>query len=74
VHRQSVYFRSLAAGTIVIVALNVLLVPRFGVAGAIKATVLSTVCVVLINAVGLSTRLRWQMFAGLSQGSQPHWG
>jgi O-antigen/teichoic acid export membrane protein len=65
VHRQSVYFRSLAAGTIVIAALNVLLVPRFGVVGAIKATVLSTVCVVSINAVGLAARVPWQVFAEL---------
>jgi O-antigen/teichoic acid export membrane protein len=65
VRGQSVYFRSLAAGTIVIAALNVLLVPRFGVEGAIKATVLSTVCVVLINAAGLTGRIPWQKFAGV---------
>jgi O-antigen/teichoic acid export membrane protein len=65
VHRQSVYFRSLAAGTVVIACLNVLLVPAIGLVGAIQATVLSTSCVVLINAAGLSRHLPWREFAGI---------
>ncbi|HUO68836.1 MAG TPA: polysaccharide biosynthesis C-terminal domain-containing protein, partial [Gammaproteobacteria bacterium] len=65
VRKQSVYFRSLAVGTGVIAALNVLLIPRSGVVGAIHATVLSTACVVLINAVGLSNRIPWRVFGGL---------
>jgi O-antigen/teichoic acid export membrane protein len=65
VHRQSVYFRSLAIGTVVIVALNLILIPRSGVVGAIHATVVSTVCVVLINAMGLATRVQWRVFGGL---------
>ena len=39
VRKQSVYLRSLAVGTVVIAALNVLLIPRSGVVGAIQATV-----------------------------------
>jgi O-antigen/teichoic acid export membrane protein len=65
VHRQSVYFRSLAVGTVVIAVLNVLLIPRSGVVGAIHATVISTACVVLINAVGLSKRVPWRVFGEL---------
>ncbi len=65
VHRQSVYFRSLAVGTVVIVILNVLLIPRNGVAGAIHATVISTACVVLINAAGLAKRVPWRVFGEL---------
>ncbi len=62
VHRQSVYFRSLAAGTVLIAGLNVVLVPWIGVLGAIQAAVLSTVCVVLINAAGLARRVPWRTF------------
>jgi O-antigen/teichoic acid export membrane protein len=65
VRQQSVYFRSLAVGTVVIVALNVLLIPRSGVVGAIHATVVSTACVVLINAAGLATRVPWRVFGEL---------
>jgi O-antigen/teichoic acid export membrane protein len=65
VRRQSVYFRSLAVGTVVIAALNVLLIPRSGVLGAIHATVLSTACVVVINAVGLANRIPWRVFGVL---------
>lgn len=65
VHWQSVYFRSLAIGTVVIAALNVLLVPTLGVVGAITATVLSTVCVVSVNAAGLARRVGWRVFGGL---------
>jgi O-antigen/teichoic acid export membrane protein len=65
VRGQSVYFRSLAAGTIVIAGLNVLLIPRIGVVGAIQATVLSTAVVVLINAAGLAKHVPWRVFAGV---------
>jgi O-antigen/teichoic acid export membrane protein len=65
VRKQSVYFRSLAVGTVVIAALNLLLIPRSGVLGAIHATVISTLCVVLINAVGLAQRVPWRVFAEL---------
>jgi O-antigen/teichoic acid export membrane protein len=63
--KQSVYFRSLAVGTVVIAALNVLLIPRSGVVGAIHATVASTACVVLINAIGLANRIPWRVFGEL---------
>ena len=59
------YFRSLAVGTVVIVILNVLLIPRSGVAGAIHAIVLSTACVVLINAAGLAERVPWRVLGEL---------
>jgi O-antigen/teichoic acid export membrane protein len=65
VHRQAVYFRSLAIGTVVIVTLNVILIPRSGVVGAIHATVISTACVVLINAMGLASRVHWRVFGEL---------
>ncbi len=65
VHRQSVYFRSLAAGTALIAALNVLLVPRIGVVGAIQAAICSTAGVVLICAAGLARHLARAALAGL---------
>ena len=65
VRQQSVYFRSLAVGTVVIVTLNVLLIPKSGVVGAIHATVISTACVVLINAAGLANRIPWRVFGEL---------
>jgi O-antigen/teichoic acid export membrane protein len=65
VRRQSLYFRALVAGTVVIAGLNVLLVPRIGVVGAVQAAVLSTACVVLISAAGLASRVPWRVFAGL---------
>jgi hypothetical protein len=60
-----VYFRSLAIGTAVIALLNVLLIPRLGVAGAIQAAVLSTVCVVLVCAAGMSRHLPRAALAGV---------
>jgi O-antigen/teichoic acid export membrane protein len=63
--QQSVYFRSLAVGTVVIAILNVLLIPSRGVVGAIHATVISTACVVLINASGLAKRIPWRLFGEL---------
>jgi O-antigen/teichoic acid export membrane protein len=69
VHRQAVYFRSLAAGVALIAVLNVVLVPRLGVLGAVQAAVLSTCCVVLICAAGLSRFLAWGTFMGLAARS-----
>jgi len=66
VHRQSVYFRSLAAGTVMIAVLNVLLIPRIGVSGAIQAAIVSTCCVVLICAAGFTRHLRWRVFVELA--------
>jgi O-antigen/teichoic acid export membrane protein len=65
VQRQVVYFRSLAAGTVVIAALNVVLIPRIGVSGAVQAAVFSTCCVVSICAAGLARFVRWRVFMEL---------
>jgi PST family polysaccharide transporter len=66
VHRQSVYFRSLAAGTAVIAVLNVLLIPRVGVTGAVQAAIFSTCCVVLICAAGFVRHVRWSVLTELA--------
>ncbi len=66
VHRASVYFRSLAVGTAVIAVLNVLLVPRIGVVGAVQAAIVSTFGVGLLCAQGLTRHLGWRVFIGLS--------
>jgi O-antigen/teichoic acid export membrane protein len=65
VQRQAVYFRSLAAGTVMIAALNVVLIPRIGVIGAVQAAVFSTCCVVAICAAGLARYVRWGIFVEL---------
>jgi O-antigen/teichoic acid export membrane protein len=65
VRRQAVYFRSLAIGTAMIVALNLVLIPRFGVSGAVQAAVFSTCCVVSICAAGLAQFVRWRVFIEL---------
>jgi O-antigen/teichoic acid export membrane protein len=65
VQRQAVYFRSLAAGTVVIAALNVVLIPRVGVSGAVQAAVFSTCCVVSICAAGLVRFVQWRIFIEL---------
>jgi O-antigen/teichoic acid export membrane protein len=65
VQRQAVYFRSLAAGTVVIAALNVVLIPRIGVSGAVQAAIFSTCCVVSICAAGLAQFVRWRVFIEL---------
>ncbi|MFL6604124.1 MAG: lipopolysaccharide biosynthesis protein [Steroidobacteraceae bacterium] len=66
VRRQSVYFRSLMAGTAMIALLNVLLIPRIGVTGAVQAAIVSTCCVVFICAVGFARYLRWRVFIELA--------
>ena len=65
VQLQAVYFRSLAAGTVVIAALNVVLIPRIGVSGAVQAAVLSTCCVVSICAAGLARCVGRRIFIEL---------
>jgi len=65
VQRQAVYFRSLAIGTVVIVGLNLVLIPRLGVSGAVQAAVLSTCGVVSICAAGLAQFVRWRVFIEL---------
>jgi len=65
VHGASVYFRSLAVGTAMIAVLNVLLVPRLGVVGAVQAAIISTCGVVLLCAQGLAPQVGWRVFIGL---------
>jgi O-antigen/teichoic acid export membrane protein len=60
VHRQAVYFQSLAAGVALIAVLNLVLIPRLGVVGAVQAATFSTCCVVLICAAGLVRYVPWR--------------
>jgi len=62
VQRQAVYFRALAAGVAVMVTLNLVLIPRLGVVGAVQAAAFSTCCVVLICAAGLARYVPWRTF------------
>jgi len=64
VRLQSLYFRALAVGVAMIAALNVLLIPRIGVVGAVQAAVFSTCCVVAICAAGLARYVQWREFIG----------
>lgn len=66
VHRQATYFRSLSIGVVVIAILNVLLIPRVGVAGAVQAAVLSTFCVVLVCVRGLMPHVAGRVFLELA--------
>jgi O-antigen/teichoic acid export membrane protein len=59
VHQQVVYFRSLAVGVAIIAVLNIMLIPRFGVVGAVQAATFSTCCVVLLCAAGLARHVPW---------------
>jgi O-antigen/teichoic acid export membrane protein len=59
VQQQAVYFRSLAAGVALIAVLNVVLIPRFGVVGAVQAATFSTCCVVLICSAGVARYVPW---------------
>jgi O-antigen/teichoic acid export membrane protein len=65
IHRPAVYLRSLIIGTVAITALNVVLVPRIGVVGAIQAAVVSTCAVVVFCARGMGTHLRGGVLVGL---------
>jgi PST family polysaccharide transporter len=66
VQRAAVYFRSLAVGTALIALLNLLLVPRIGVVGAVQAAIISTCGVALLCARGLAHHVGWRVFIGLS--------
>ena len=57
-HRQNLYCGSLLVGTAIIWALNYLLIPRFGLVGAIGAAIVSTFIIDLICVVGLSRRIK----------------
>jgi O-antigen/teichoic acid export membrane protein len=66
VHLQSAYFRSLAAGVAIIAVLNVVLIPRIGVIGAVQAAIFSTCCVVLICAAALARYVPWRAYIELT--------
>ena len=55
--RQTTYLFALSAGTVLIVILNVVLIPRFGLPGAIVAAAVSTACVDAICAARLAQPL-----------------
>jgi O-antigen/teichoic acid export membrane protein len=57
VNRQTFYFGSLVVGTVVIVILNFMLIPRRGILGAIIAAIISILVVDLICAAGLLRQL-----------------
>ncbi len=57
VRRQSYYCGSLVFGTVMIVILNFLLIPRYGILGAIIAAIASIAAVDLICAFGLLRQL-----------------
>jgi O-antigen/teichoic acid export membrane protein len=61
--RQNVYLRALMLGTICIVALNIWLIPQYGMSGAIAAVVASSVLVDGIAIVSLRSDLRPSVFA-----------
>jgi O-antigen/teichoic acid export membrane protein len=64
VHAQGSYFKALVIGTVLILLLNVALIPRFGLFGAIVAGVVSTLVVVLLCARVLSRHLpAWMLLA-----------
>jgi PAS domain S-box-containing protein len=61
--RQSWYAGSLAVGTAVIVTLNILLIPKFGLRGALAAAILSTIVVDIACLYGLRHHVRLSSFA-----------
>ncbi len=58
VGRQATYVRNLGAGTLVIIVLNVVLIPRFGLEGAVWAAIASTTGVGLACVVALRSHVR----------------
>jgi PAS domain S-box-containing protein len=61
-HRQSWYAISLAFGTAVIVALNVVLIPRFALRGALAAAIASTIVVDIACLYGLRRHVQLSTF------------
>jgi O-antigen/teichoic acid export membrane protein len=60
--RQNTYLWTLCLGTILIVGLNLLLIPRFGTGGAIGAVVLGTAAVDLAAMLSLRSDLPGSVF------------
>ncbi|HET9391884.1 MAG TPA: oligosaccharide flippase family protein [Steroidobacteraceae bacterium] len=52
--RQTLYFVGLSIGTALIVALNIVLIPSFGLGGAVLAALISTASVDVVCVVGLT--------------------
>jgi O-antigen/teichoic acid export membrane protein len=61
--RQNTYLRVLTVGTVLIVGLNILLIPRYGTGGAIAAVVLGTGVVNLMAMRSLRADFPWHLFA-----------
>jgi O-antigen/teichoic acid export membrane protein len=57
IHRQTWYCISLLVGTVIIWSLNYLLIPPFGILGAIVAAIISTAVVDLMGVAGLAQRV-----------------
>jgi O-antigen/teichoic acid export membrane protein len=63
-HGQTLYVRCLFIGTIVIAVLNILLIPRLGILGAVLAAVASSLVVDVLCVYALRSRLRSSLFVG----------
>ncbi len=61
--RQNTYLGAMVLGTVLIVVLNLVLIPQFGMAGAIGAVVASSVLVDLVAIVRLRSDLRPRVLA-----------
>ena len=65
VHRQLFYCYSLMLGTVVVVALNLWLIPRYAIPGAVGAVIVSIVVVDAFCALGLLRELGAAFLAGV---------
>ena len=63
VHRQNLYCWSLLAGTAIIWSLNYLLIPKFGLVGAVVAAILSTLVIDVICIAGLARHIKPRFIA-----------
>ena len=63
-HAQTQYLRCLLVGTITIAVLNVALIPRLGIFGAVLAAVVSSLVVDVLCVWALRARLRTAVFVG----------
>jgi O-antigen/teichoic acid export membrane protein len=65
-HGQTRYVRSLLIGTVVIALLNIALIPRLGIFGAVLAAIASSVVVDGLCVYGLRGQLRPALFMGVA--------
>ena len=63
-HGQTLYVRCLFVGTIVIAVLNILLIPRLGILGAVLAAIASSLVVDALCVYALRPQLRSSLFVG----------